>query len=224
MSEEISKLEANILNVQSSIETLKEGFERHNQEMGLRVSNALSKLPEAKKVLVRTLPLKYDGIAVYADFRVELIGSGDPSYGSGELSEDLSTAVRTEVKEFYRATEPLANKWKKLQDDERKYMNKLAPFTEIEVVRKHDEAHAHIYTVREEKVYAGTLIVSPLVGICAYVPEQETDTKGLEARRLGKCPMYIARHPSRLATHELMTEYAVKHILNSLKDAKNEQL
>ncbi len=217
MSGEIGKLEAEILNLQTSLETIKEGFERHNSEMGFRISKAISKLPEAKKVLVRTHPLQYDEIAVYADFSVALVGSSVTNEDS-DLSEDLREAIKTEIKEFYHSTSSLAGKWKKLKTEERNYMGKLAPFTEIEVVRKDDGTHAHIYTVRDEKVYAGTLVISSFIG--GYVPEQETDVKGLEARKSGKCPMYIARHPSRLASHDVMTRQAIEYILNSFKGAK----
>jgi hypothetical protein len=217
MSGEIGKLEAEILNVQTSLELIKKGFERHNAEMGLRISNAISKLPEAKKVLVRTFPLQYDDLAVYADFSVALVNS--EAYNENfELSESLSSALKTEIQEFYHATASLAGKWKKLKTEEHNHMTKLAPFTEIEMVRKNNGTHAHIYTVREDKVYAGTLLISSFIG--AYVPEQETDVKSLEARRFGKCPMYIARHPSRLASHDVITRHAIEYILNSLKGVK----
>ncbi len=210
MSHEISMLENAILNLQCTQQAVVDQLDTHHEKIADEVRLRINKLPGSKKVSIKIKSFVYDGKNLMGGLSIKGLIEGEANIA--EIVVEAGTP-------YYEGILKLTKRYLGLAEKAEGFMSELAKFTEVETVIEGSSDHVHLFTVRQDKIYTGQLYLPvpplPFVYLCNAI----LNPKKLEkAVRETNCPLYIAKHPSAVASHQSMTKYAVKEILKAIKD------
>jgi len=206
MDPAISKLEAEILNLQSVEQAV---MDQVNAAYRMKVSKIAAEIVTRgyKGVIVQPVSMAYEKNR----FTHSVLFGVPFEY----MNDEVLHAIMDE------ADKPLDGKFISLasrignikrQIGER--MPELAKLTEIKFVRGGNTDHCHLFTVRGDKVYFGQILA--LEEQARYFDQGVTNAKIIDKFKAeGFCPMYVATNPSPITSPEAMINYAIIKLINS---------
>lgn len=206
MTNELYKLEAAILNLQEPYEKISSRYEKAKGEYYSELKQRLAEIPGLM------------GASIMEGSLLELIGNsaailttaGDEStqIKVGETLQELNEKYGSKVRELY-------NKKYKIETELAGHNSKLATFTVLSPVQETTKPeHIHIYVVQAEKAYHGEIDFRK--GHLMLTRNEYSISQLEELKEKNKCPMYIATHPSRVASPPIIFCGAVHQLLEKV--------
>jgi len=203
MANELDKLEAAILNLQEPYESISKKYERAKQDYFGNLKRGLAEIPGLKEAML----LKGSLLEQIASSTGILSTAGDEETQKkvGVLLRELDEKHGNQVRE-------LSAKKLQLEKELAEYNAKLCEFTVLTpVLEAPNPDHVHIYVVHSEKAYKGQIDFGK-----AFLGLERQEYRMCELEEIkskNKCPMYIATHPSRVASPPVIFCGAVRQLL-----------
>jgi len=212
MDAEISKLEADLLNLRDAKQPLVDRFDAIVREHAAELSKKLSDIPGTKMVTV--CAMRYEESTNYHDNGICLYGS----FARIEDAAQIAEVCKSLDAKYGPKRVPIKSRLSVQDKNEKDLLSGLVKFTEISPIRedKKDD-HAHIFVVRQPIVYTRMLIYD--LGLALSDPLPITPEIMEKFKQIGKCNTYEVTNPSRLAEVVGMFDYATKYIVEKRKES-----
>ena len=189
-NKELDKLEAAILNLQEPHETTSNRYEKAKGEYLSELKKKLAKIPG----LVDASLLEGSLLETLLSSAGILTTAGDKATQErvGNLLEDLDEKYGSRIRQLHE-------KKYKIEKELAEQNVKLSDFTEVTpVLEKASPDHLHVYVVQSKKAYQGKIDFKLAV---ITFERMEYTMSQLDAIKIkNQCPLYVATHPSRVAT------------------------
>jgi hypothetical protein len=209
MNNEISRLEAELLNIEEAMQPVLAKLNEYNSLAAAEVSRRISGLPGSECIMVRSQPARYDGVGIHAGLIVE---------GRADARIDIQKAkdVVLEVEKEYEARkEQFIGKILRLGLKQNFLQHELCQHTVVSMVREdHPHPHAYLLIVREGAVYIANVKYSDgkIIKRAGAVPELLATLK-----RDIDCNIFEVTHESRLASKDYMTEFSARRVYDKAR-------
>lgn len=213
MNTKISTLEAALLNLDGARLPLLDKLNELNSLIAAEISSNVADLPGTERVLVRAIPVKYNGVGISDSVIVE---------GSGNEHSDFKRVreVSIEVQEKYQPQKsPMIEKILLLGVREDDLQRELCSHTVVTPLREnHPHSHAYLLVIRESAIYIANVKYTngSIIKRAGAVPDLLPSLKeGID------CNKFEVTHESRLASEDYMTEFAARRVFEK---ARSKQL
>lgn len=204
MNQEISKLEAALLNIESSQQPLLDKITEYDNQAAATISRKLVDLPDIKRIATRAIPALYDGLSV--THGVSIAGPGK----TPENKEDVHRISRRELDKYLPQKEKLVEKILELGEKTNDIQIRLSCYTVITPLSEDTSSdHAHLFVVRETGIYLAKVIRGHEIAIPVSVVELNALPM---LKKTMLCNTYEITHPSRLAGIIYMTAFATRRV------------
>lgn len=204
MNQEISKLEATLLNIESSQQPLLDKITEYDNQAAAAISRKLVELPNIKRVITQVIPATYNGIGI--THGVSITGPGE----APENTEEVHRISRGELDKYKSQKEKIIENILNLGEKTHDAQVNLAQYTSItQVSENRSSDHAHLFVVREKGIYLARVIHGHEIAIPESIVTPETL---IILKKRMFCNTYEVTHPSRLADEIYMAAFATRHV------------